>query len=85
MNISFSEIYALFPNDSSNVELTDDGVVDKELDKVEDHEDGDEGIEVNIETKSPLYVLLFDGGLQQNLVGHVPQTRGYHQTNLMIY
>ena len=60
-------------------------MVDKELDKVEDHEDGDEGIEVNIETKSPLNVLLFDGGLQQNLVGHVPQTRGYNQTNLMIY
>ena len=47
-------------------------MVDKELDKMEDHEDWNEGIEVNIKTEAPLHVLLSDGGLQQEFVGHVP-------------
>ena len=57
-------------------------MVDKELDKMEDHEDWNEGIEVNIKTEAPLHVLLSDGGLQQEFVGQVPQTRGNHKTHL---
>ena len=49
---------------------------------MKDHEDWDEGIEVNIKAEAPLHVLLSDGRLQQEFVGHVPQTRGYHKTNL---
>ena len=57
-------------------------MVNKELDKMKDHEDWDEGIEVNIKAEAPLHVLLSDGRLQQEFVGNVPQTRGYHKTNL---
>jgi len=59
----------------------DDGVVHKQLDEMQDHEDGDEGIEVNVKTESPLHVLLHrvHGGLHQELVGHVPETRGHHK------
>lgn len=64
--------------------LTDDGVVHKQLDEMQDHEDGDEGIEVNVKTESPLHVLLHrvHGGLHQELVGHVPETRGHHKPHL---
>ena len=72
----------LFLFRSKDNEVTYDGVVDKELDKMEDHEDWNEGIEVNIKTEAPLHVLLSDGGLQQEFVGHVPQTRGNHKTHL---
>ena len=65
-----------------NIIITYDGVVDKELDKVEDDQDGDESIEMNIKAEAPLHVLLSDGRLQQEFVGNVPQTRGYHKTNL---
>lgn len=63
---------------------TYDGVKEKELDKMQDHEDRDEGIEVNIKTESPLYVLLSYCGLQQEFVRQVPQTRSYHQTHLKV-
>ena len=59
-------------------------MVDKKLDKMKNYEDWDEGIEVDIKTESPLHVLLPNCRLQEELVGHVPQTRGYHQTYLRV-
>jgi len=58
-----------------------DGVVDKELDKVEDDQDGDESIEMNIKAEAPLNVLISEIGFQQELVRHKPETCGNHQTN----
>ena len=37
--------------------LTDKDVIDKELDKVEDDEEGGEGVEMDIEAEAPLHVL----------------------------
>ena len=64
--------------------FTYDGMVDEELYKMKYHEDWDEGIEVDIKTESPLHVLLSNCRLEQELVGHVPQTRGYHKTYLRL-
>ena len=41
-----------------NIIITYDGVVDKELDKVEDDQDGDESIEMNIKAEAPFNVLI---------------------------
>ena len=65
-----------------NIIITYDGVVDKELDKVEDDQDGDESIEMNIKAEAPLNVLISEIWFQQELVRHKPETCGNHQTNL---
>lgn len=61
--------------------ITYNGVIHKELDKVKDHEDWDEGIEMDIKTETPLHVLVSEVGFQQEFVGDPPETRGYHETN----
>ena len=52
-------------------------VIHEQLDKVEDHEDGDEGVEVNIKAEAPLHVLITEIGLEK-LVGDVPETSRNH-------
>ena len=44
---------------------------------MKDHEDWDEGIEVNIKAEAPLHVLITEIGLEK-LVGDVPETSRNH-------
>ena len=59
-------------------------MVDEELDKMKYYEDRNEGVEMNIKTEAPLYILISHGGFHQPVVGDVPQSCSDHQTNLEI-
>ena len=61
----------------SRARRTYNGVIYKQLDKVQDDKDGNEGVQVNVEAEAPFYVLVSEVWLHQ-LVRDIPQACRNH-------